>query len=348
MICSTSGKQLNAKQVDIMQIKQMSPLKKIALNTIKTLALPFLVYIVFFILAPNNFGTPFGIYVSLMQTVTPTLIGWGICLNLLVGAWDFSAGAVVSLAAVLAAYASLEYGLIGIIVVCMLAALVMEVLTGAIFTLLRIPSIITTIGMMLIYESVTQLYRGGSNTTISKSSAVLSTFPYIFIVLIFAGFLFYMIYEHSKIGYDVRAVGNGANVAKNIGINPRKVKFLTFVVAALFIGIAAIMHLSYGGTVGPKANMDTLNLTFTPIMGVVLGIALSEFCGLAIGVVVGEFTLNLITSGLVAMGLSGNMQKIITGVALLCVLILTSSREQISINKAKKTLAAEIAKSETT
>lgn len=298
-----------------------------------TLALPVFIYIVFLILAPNNFGRPFGIYVSLMQSVTPTLIGWGICLNLLVGAWDFSAGAVVSLSAVFAAYASQTYGLAGLVITCLVSAFLLEVLTGAVFTLLRIPSIITTIGMMLIYESITQLYRGGSNVTIKKEVSVLGTFPWIFIVLIIAAFLFHVIYEHSKIGYDVRSVGNGVQVAKNIGINPRRVKFLTFVVGGLFIGIATIIHLSYGGTVGPKANMDTLNLTFTPIMGVVLGIAISRYCGLMLGIFIGEFSLNMITSGLVAMSLSGNMQKIITGVALMIVLILTSVRENRAATK---------------
>jgi len=301
--------------------------KKRIMKVLMTLALPVLIYVVFLALAPDNFGRPFGIYVSLMQSVTPTLIGWGICLNLLVGAWDFSAGAVVSLSAVFAAYASQSYGLPGLIITCLVSAFVLELMTGTVFTVLRIPSIITTIGMMLIYESVTQLYRGGGNVTITKEAAVLGTFPWIFIVLGIAALLFYIIYEHSKIGYDVRSVGNGVNVAKNIGINPRRVKFITFVVAGLFIGIATIIHLSYGGTVGPKANMDTLTLTFTPIMGVVLGIAISRYCGLMLGVFIGEFSLNMITSGLVAMSLSGNMQKIITGVALMIVLILTSVRE---------------------
>ncbi len=309
-------------------------LKTNLVRIVMSLALPVLIYLVFLILAPSNFGRPFGLYVSLIQSVTPTLIGWGICLNLLVGAWDFSAGAVVSLSAVFAAYASMEWGLWGVIIACMVSALVLEILTGAVFTLLQIPSIITTIGMMLIYESISQLYRGGGNITIARSASVLGKSPWIFIILAIAGLIFYMIYEHSKIGYDVRSVGNGVTVAKSIGINPRRVKFICFLVAAIFIGIASIIHLSYGGTVGPKANMDTLNLTFTPIMGVVMGIAISRYCGLTLGILIGEFSLNLITSGLVAMSLSGNMQKIITGLALLIVLILTSVRENRAAYKA--------------
>lgn len=310
--------------------------KDLLLRIFKTLLIPLCVYIAFTILAPGRFGTPLAMYIVLLQSVAPTLIGFGMAFNLLVGAWDLSAGAVVSLTALFAAYAGLQYGLGAMVVVCMVAALVMEVITATVFTVFKIPSIITTIGILLIYESVSQLYHGGVNVTLSRNLTVLVKFPTIFIFLIVGAIIFHLIQGSTIFGYNVYAVGNSSVIAKNIGINVTKVRFLCFIVGGIFMGLAAIIHMSYGGTVISKSNMDSLNLTFTPIMGVVMGLSLAQYCGLTLGIFVGEVTINLITSGLVAAGLNASMQKIVTGGVLLAVLAFAGIQDIMAEKKMSK------------
>lgn len=312
--------------------------KDIILRILKTLLIPAVVYVVFLILAPGRFGTPFGLYVVLLQSVVPSLIGFGMAFNLLVGAWDLSGGAVVTLSAFIAAYATLQYGIIGLIVVCVVSAMILELLTGTVFSLLKIPSIIVTIGMMLIYESISQLYNGGKTVIIESKFAILGAFPYIFIILIAGAVLFHMIQGYTKFGYNVYSVGNSPVISKNIGINTGKVKFLCFLVGGIFMGLASIIYLSYGATVSAKSNMDTLSFTFTPIMGVILGMHIAKFCGLTLGIIIGEVTINLINSGLIATGMSANMQQIVTGMALLMVLVFTGIKERMDEDRMKKQL----------
>ena len=310
--------------------------KDLLMRIFKTILIPLCVYIAFTILAPGRFGTPIAMYIVLLQSVSPTLIGFGMAFNLLVGAWDLSAGAVVSLTALFAAYAGLEHGLGALVIVCMIGALALEVVTATVFTTFKIPSIITTIGMTLIYESVSQLYRGGVNVTLTRDLTVLGSFPIIFIFLIAGAILFHIIQGSTKFGYNVYAVGNAPVIAKNIGIDVKKIRFLCFIIGGIFIGLATIIHLSYGGTVGSKSNMDSLNLTFTPIMGVVLGLSLAKHCGLTLGIFVGEVTINLITSGLVAAGLNASMQKIVTGGVLLAVLAFAGIQEILEEKRISK------------
>lgn len=332
-----------SEQVKVMTLR----VKNVLMRTLKTLLMPIVVYVVFFALAPKNFGSPYAMYIVLMQSVVPSLIGFGIAFNLLVRAWDLSAGAVVTLTAMFAGYASLNYGIAGLIIVSLVVAFLLHTLTGTVFTLLRIPSIITTIGMMLVYESVSQLYKGGQILSVNSSYAVLATFPYIFIILIVAAVLFYLILNYTKFGYNVNAVGNSPVIAKSTGINPRKVKYLCFIVGAFFLGIGSLLYASYSGTVGMQANMATLTLTFTPIMGVVLGMYLSQFCGLTLGIIIGEITINMINSGLIATGMSASMQKIATGLALLIVLAFTGLRDHLAQKKAQRQLFINAEKAET-
>lgn len=307
--------------------------KNIALRAGKTIMLPLAVYLIFLLLLPGGFGSWNTVYVCLIQSVVPTLIGWGMCMNMMAGAFDFSGGAVVSLSAMVGAYASWNWGIPGLVITCVVMALLLELVTGTIFTLLRIPSIVVTIGTLLVFESITQLYHGGNNAPLAEGTGLLGKSPYIFVVCLVSGLIFHMIYEHTRFGYQVKCVGNNARVAKNIGIDARKVKFLCFLVGGIFMGIAAVAQVSYGGLASAKTNMATLELTFTPLMGVVLGIQLSQICGMAMGIFVGEFTINLITSGLIGMGLSGNYQKIVTGVALLLVLVAVSARSKMMKRK---------------
>ena len=289
------------------------------MNVVKTLILPVALYVLFAILAPHNFVSWTGLKVILASASVYTLIGWGVCFNLVVGTWDFSAGAAIALAGCVAADAANKYGIIGLIVAAVTVTWGCEILTGLVYKLLRIPTLITTIGMLLVYEMLTGLYNSGMPITVPSSMQKLGAFPYIFILLILGGIIFEILYNHTVFGHNVKAVGHGAHVAKTVGINPAKVKFLCFVAGGAIISIASIAYLCYGGTSAAKSNFSTMDAIFSPMMGVTVGLALEKYCKLLYGVFIGEISIKIIAQGLIAMGASSSAQKIVTGVALLCV-----------------------------
>lgn len=177
-------------------------------NMIIPIAMPVIVFLVFFICQPERFGTPTGIMIMLQQSVINSIIGFGLSLNLVIDTWDFSAGAQLVLAGLIGAYYSQYYGLAGLIVVTILVATLLGALTGLVYFVFKIPSIIVTIGMMLVYESLGSLYHGGDNVTIDMGISFLGRSPGIFVVGILTYILAYVIYHHTKFGYNVRAVGN--------------------------------------------------------------------------------------------------------------------------------------------
>ena len=310
--------------------------KKIIGNVVRALILPVLLYGIFAILAPQNFVTLIGLRVILTSATVYTLIGWGVCFNLVVGTWDFSAGAAIALSAVLAADAAKSFGLVGMIVVAMVSVFVCEIITATVYRVLKIPTLITTIGMLLIYETLTSVYKGGKTISLPAGTKFFGSFPNILILLVIGGILFEILYNHTVFGKNVKAVGHGGAIAKTIGLNPSKVKLLCFVAGGAVLAIAAVAYISYGGSSTAKSNFATMSSIFSPMMGVTVGLALEKYCPLTIGVFIGEVSIRIIAQGLVAVGASSSAQQIVTGIALLAAFIFSAVSLKQSENSEKK------------
>ncbi len=299
------------------------------------IAMPLAVFLIFYIGQPERFGTPEGILIMLQQSVINSIIGFGLCMNLVIDTWDFSAGAQMVLAGLIGAHFAQEYGFWGLIVMTILMAVLLGTLTGLIYSVFKIPSIIVTIGTMLIYESAGSLYQGGKSITIPGEIGFLGKSPWIFLVGIVAYLLAYVIYHHTKFGYNVRAVGNGEATAKSIGIDPIKIRFLCFVVGGIFVGIAGVLQVSYGGAIAPKSGMNTMSMVFPPFMGVFIGQYLERYCDIYLGIFLGVFSMTMINSGLIAMGLPGTLQQVVTGCFMLIFMAISINRETAILKKRK-------------
>lgn len=299
------------------------------------IAMPAAVFLIFYIGQPERFGTPEGIRIMLQQSVINSIIGFGLCMNLVIDTWDFSAGAQMVLSGLIGAHFAQDWGFPGLIFVTITTAVVLGTVTGLIYSVFKIPSIIVTIGTMLIYESIGSLYQGGKSITIPAEIGFLGKSPWIFAVGIAAYVLAYVIYHHTKFGYNVRAIGNGEATAKNIGLNPIKIRFLCFVIGGIFVGIAGVLQVSYGGAIAPKSGMNTMSMVFPPFMGVFIGQYLERYCDIYLGIFLGVFSMTMINSGLIAMGLPGTLQQVVTGCFMLIFMAISINRETAILKQRK-------------
>jgi ribose transport system permease protein len=303
--------------------------RNFALRVVKTLALPFVVYLFFKMLRPDTFGSPAALYIIAQQTTITLIISLGICCSMAIGIWDFSPGAIVTLAALISGYYCSRFGLAGLILSGITAGLVFGLIDAVLYSALKIPSVVVTIGFLLVYESLGTVYKGGKGFSITRVQAVLGSAPWIFLITGALIVIMYLLYNRTKFGLHVRAVGNGEFIAKTVGINPAKVKFLVFFISGIFFGIAGIMMLSYSTAIAPEKNMATMSITFDAMMGVFIGFALSGVCNPVIGTVIGSFCMKLLSAGLVAVGVNGTWQKVIVGLFLLFFLCFAQIKELV-------------------
>lgn len=300
-------------------------------NVLKVIMLPVFVYLLFFICSGGKFGKASSIVMNFKQSLAPTLISFAMCCNLLCDRIDLSAGAVVMLAAMLGAKMVYLYGigLLPFAIIVVAAGILLGTLSGAMYMLMKVPAIVTALGVCMIYETLSNLASISWVTAIKGEITTLGRFPYCLIIFVIMFALFYTIFNDTKFGYHVRACASGQQIAKNAGVNTKKTAFMCYVVSSLFLGVAALLKISIQGSIDTPMYMSSTNIIFNCMLGIYVGLALEQYCNLLVGILVGNFVLNMLTTGLLSLGLSASLQDTASGIFLLVIMIFTYNNQRV-------------------
>jgi ribose/xylose/arabinose/galactoside ABC-type transport system permease subunit len=313
-------------------------------NAVKVILLPAFVYLLFFVCSGGSFGKAASIVMNFKQTLAPTLISYAMCCNMLCDRMDLSAGAVVMLSAMFGAKMVYLYGigLFPFALVVIVSGILLGTISGVLYMLLRVPAIVTALGVCMIYETLSNLASISWVTAISGEITILGRFPYCIILFAVMFVLFYVIYNYTKFGYNVRACASSQQISKNAGVNTKSTAFLCYVVSALFLGVAALLKISIQGSIDTPMYMSSTNIIFNCMLGIYVGLALKQYCNLLIGIFIGNFIMNMLTTGLLSLGLSASLQDTASGVFLMIIMIFTYNNQRIinyiSNKKVKKEL----------
>ena len=289
------------------------------------IAIPCILFFLSMLLVPERIG--FNVLPNLLQqAIIPAILALGVCFEIKVGVWDFSIGANVMVSGIIGGNLAMMFnlGIPGLIIMCTLIGLAIGTITGALYTVLRVPSLIVSIGMMLVLESISAIIFNGDGANLSKEYLVIGEFPINVIVGILAFVLAYYFYNFRKFGYQLRAVGNGIGEAKLNGINVFFVRILAFSTAGLFAGIYAFMTLGSSGVVRIVTNMGSMGVVFGAIMCVLIAFAIGKSVNLIVGIMIGSITVQIIKIGILTIGLPSAFQQVIIVILLLIFLAINT------------------------
>lgn len=212
------------------------------------------------------------------QALFPTVLSCGLMFNFACGNWDLAIGSEAVLAAILAGNVSLElgWGLPGIIIGSIVVGALCGSVTGIVYYLTGVPTIIVTVGLLFVYECLGALLSGGAGINISGTGyVVLGTYPWNILYGLGAMFLAYFLLYRTKFGYQVRAVGSDANIALTNGIRAARMKALCLVVSGAFAGMYAAASLCSTGITAATTQMGTMSTAFDAMMSYLVGRAIS-------------------------------------------------------------------------
>jgi ribose transport system permease protein len=245
---------------------------------------------------------------------------------MVMGMFDFSIGANIMLSAIVGCVFATRFGMgyAGLIIGSILTGAIVGLLNGFFYVKLRIPSMIVTTGLALIYESVANFIAGGVEQTLPSNLRALGQMPgnLILAVLAFAGA--YILLNYTKVGTYTYAIGSNEFVAKNMGINVNFYKVLAFIISGAFFGIMAVLTISYGSSMVAVTGMASMSRNFVPTMGCFFGLAFKKYGMPLPAIIIGEFVINIIFFGFIALGAPTAIQDVITGLALLIVVTMTT------------------------
>ncbi len=314
-------------------------MKNILLKSVKTLMLPVIVYCIFLVICFERFSNPNCLYTIILQSIIPTITAYAYAFIFMSGLFDFTIGARIIISGLVGGILSSQYGMAGLIIGTFVTSLLIAAVTGLLNWTCKIPSLILTMALTMIYEILGKEIAGKfSFISIDNKYAVLGAAPYIIVVLLISAVIFYFIFNFTKFSYHMRAIGSNEVVSKNAGVQTQVVKLMCFVVGSIFVAISAILTISQSGSMGAQTNLGSATLLFKPLMGIIIAVVLQSTCDMTIGIFISQLTLNTIFIGLIATGFPDTFQNIVLGFFLLIVMVLSNNIGTIRIVILKKNI----------
>lgn len=310
----------------ITSIKNKKTVSAKALGYLILVFLVILSWAVFKILTPKNFGSADNLLSYFQASLIATTGAVGFYFVMVMGMFDFSIGASIMLSAIVGSVVAqrLGMGYAGLIAGCIVTGTIVGLLNGFLYVKLRIPSMIVTTGLALIYESVANYIAGGVEQTLASELRIFGRMPGDIILALIAFAIAYLILNYTKIGTYTYAIGSNEFVAKNMGIDVKKYKVLAFVISGAFLGIMSILTISYGSSMVAVTGMASMSRNFIPTMGCFFGLAFKKYGMPLQAIIIGEFVINIIFFGFIALGAPTAIQDVITGITLLIIITLTT------------------------
>lgn len=300
---------------DIFRIRELGPLCAIIL-----------LVIILGVLQPRFF-TPINLLNVARQISLLCIIAIGMSYCLIAGEFDLSVGSTFGLSAIMSALiVTSGYNPIFAILVALLLGIIIGTANGLMIAKLGIPSFVVTLGTMSIGRGIALTITKGwpisiYGTEVPKwflflgGGKALGIFPMQAVFMAISLVIGFFVLHKTQYGYHLFSVGGNRRAAMLYGISVPKVKILAFAITGFLASMSGILAFSFVQTGEP--NMGTLMELEVIAAAVIGGTVIGGGQGSILGVLLGAVTIGILNNGLVLMGVSPFVQKIVMG----CVII---------------------------
>lgn len=309
---------------------------KYAVNLLKTFMFPIAVYLSFLVitlLMSKTGYVSFGAFDRIVRgSVLTTITAYAIALPLSGGRWDFAPGIIIMLAGIIGSNITIDLGLgpVMLLLITIAVAIVLSLFEGLLYVWIRVPTIIVSLGVVMMYEAISGVVYGGSGTQLFMHAnlTIFARSPWIYILLAVVMVLFYYLLGHTKFGYDTRSLSANPRLAVNMGVKEKKNILLTYLVVGALLGISAVINASTV-LVSPAGNLSSTALMFSSMAPVLMGLYLAQFTNLPLGIFAGALGMNSLSYGMVVMGINSSLQTVVIGVFIVVFMAYTTNQERI-------------------
>ena len=284
----------------------------------------------------DAFLTSFNLNNLLLLTMPLALVTLGQTCALLVGGFDVSVAALMTFCVVVASY-TMAYDKSGwALVPGGLVLVAVGVGTGifnaVIIRVLKLPSIIATLGTFSILEGASLLlrdYPAGpiSSDAISGLTKSVSFVPIAFVVVVILAVLGDVLLYRTRTGLAVRAVGLDETSSRRLGMATGRIVFLAFVMCSVMASLAGFYLAAQVQIGSPLIGNFGLESIAAAVLG---GASLAGGRGSFVGALLAALFLSLIDNVLPLFHQPTEYSQITIGVLILVALVLYQSPELLS------------------
>lgn len=258
-------------------------IKKLSLNYAKTLIFPLGIYLIFAIVAlcTNNSVFFTGSITSKIFTdsVTSTIMALAIAIPLSGGRWDFAPGIIAILGGIIGINIGMNMhaNVFVVLLLCIATTIILALIEGFLYIFIKVPNMIISLGVVMVYEALTALVFNGSGVNIYNNSVeytnqllFFSKQPWCYILLalimVFVSFLLYK----TKFGIDTKSLSMNPRIAINNGVNEKKNIILTYLLVGFLLGFVALLN-ACKAKVEPTNNLNSASLMYSSMAPVLIG-----------------------------------------------------------------------------
>ena len=328
-----------------MEPKRKTNAKEIGTRALGILAIPALVIAVIMIVCASTgqmiLTTENSFYGFTRYAAVVFLTTVALSINLGSGRFDFSLGSIATLSSVIAGkvtYAMLSgNGASGpvMLLISLLVGAILGAASGGLYVLLKLPPIITSLGVTLIFEGIAFAITGGANVKAEIDNPSMTFFRtgwwiHLLIMLVVL-VVIYILFDRSKFGYNYRSLRAGQRISVNTGIKEIPNAVMCYSICGALMGIVGFLQALPGNYISTAVlNFGSIGIMFSAFLPMFIGGFIGRYSNDKLGYLIAAICMSLIST---TFGLfSGNtimssVQSIVVAVLLVLFLIFLNNEE---------------------
>jgi ribose transport system permease protein len=222
------------------------------------------------------------------------------------------------------------------LMIALLSGVILGLISGLTYCILRLPPIIVSLGVTLVYEGIMYTITGGKYVMTEVQNQSMSGFTgtWIYAALIILVVLAFMIFvfDKSAFGYDYNALKSGQKVAVATGINEVKNALICYGICGGLMGIVGTLNAARNTTInGGQLNFGSIAIMFTAFLPMFISGYIGRFTNEKIGFLLAAICMSLLNSTFAVFSntVNATMQSIINAVLLVVFLIYLNNKDMI-------------------
>lgn len=296
------------------------------------LTIVLLVLIVLFGVINPRFATYSNLLNVLTQASTYVIVAMGMTLIITKGGIDLSVGSLMALVTCIA-FAFMEGGMhyVPAILFMFVMAGLLGFLNGAIVSFLAIPALIATLGTMVAFRGLALLHSAGKLyyglppqiVWLGQGTILDVPVPIIIAAIFVAGT--FVLFNHTRFGVHVRAVGGNREAARLAGINVHGIEVAVYTYMGFAVALGGLLWMArIDGTQATLGTAMEIHVIAATIIG---GTSLFGGRGTIYGTLLGALLLTMLNNALVIAGVEFFWQLVAVGVIVIGAVTINNIRE---------------------
>lgn len=250
---------------------------------------------------------------------------------------DLSVAEIATLTGVVTALIIGSLGILTIPVVILIGTFI-GIINGVVFTKLKIPSFLVTLGMMEILHGLSLVLTDGSSIPFRSPMLnqisignIIPEVPNLVTWSFLAYFLTVFIAWRMKFGRYIYTIGENERAVELAGVNVTRYKILAFALSGALCGLAGLL---LAGRITSASGSMATGLLIPSIAAIVMGgTSLSGGVGGPHRTILGVLVIAVLDNGMSLLGIDPFVQEIILGMMVIVAVALSLDRSKVDIVK---------------